>query len=106
MIGRSHSKGVFLCYHYEKALTTDKMVQTIETAMSEAFGKSNGWLRSSEFQKRWKMLVHLYLKYHVCRSPNLNPIEKFFALVTKTLRKQVIEENIVRETYDEFVTRA
>ena len=23
----------------------------------------------------------------------------------KTLRKQVIEENIVRETYDEFVTR-
>ena len=52
------------------------------------------------------MLVHLYLKYHVRRSPNLNPIEKFFALVTKTLRKQVIEENIVRETYDEFVTRA
>ena len=39
MIGRSHSKGVVLCYHYEKALTTDKMVQTIETAMSEAFLK-------------------------------------------------------------------
>ena len=39
------------------------------------------------------------------RSPDLNPIENFFALVTKTLRKQVIEENIVRETYDEFVTR-
>ena len=50
--------------------------------------------------------MHLYLKYHVRRSPNLNPIEKFFAVVTKTLRKQVIEENIVRETYDEFVTRA
>ena len=39
MIGRSHSKGVVLCYHYEKALATDKMVQTIETAMSEAFLK-------------------------------------------------------------------
>ena len=40
MIGISHSKGVVLCYHYEKALTTDKMVQIIETAVSEAFGKS------------------------------------------------------------------
>ena len=50
--------------------------------------------------------MHLYLKYHVRRSPNLNLIEKFFALVTKTLREQVIEENFVRETYDDFVTRA
>ena len=38
------------------------------------------------------------------RSPDLNPIKNFFAMVTKTLRKQVIEENIVRETY-EFLTR-
>ena len=38
------------------------------------------------------------------RSPGLNPIKNFFALVTKTLCKQGIEENIVRETY-EFVTR-
>ena len=29
------------------------------------------------------------------RSPDLNPIENVFALVTKTFRKQVIEENIV-----------
>ena len=37
--------------------------------------------------------------------PDLNLIENFFALVTKALRKQVTEENIVRETFDEFVTR-
>ena len=30
------------------------------------------------------------------RSPDLNPIEKFVALVTKTLCKQVIGENIAR----------
>ena len=29
------------------------------------------------------------------RSPDLNPIENVFALVTKTFREQVIEENIV-----------
>ena len=39
------------------------------------------------------------------RSPDLNPIENLYTLVTKTLRKQIIKENIVRETYDEFVTR-
>ena len=39
------------------------------------------------------------------RLADLNPIENVFALVIKTLRKQVMEENIVRETYDEFVTR-
>ena len=31
------------------------------------------------------------------RSPDLNPTENFVALVTKTLRKLVIEENIARE---------
>ena len=40
MVGISQSKGVVLCHHYKKALTADKMVQIIETAMPEAFDKS------------------------------------------------------------------
>ena len=40
MVGISYSKGVVLCHHYKKALTADKMVQIIETAMPEAFDKS------------------------------------------------------------------
>ena len=40
MVGISHSKGAVLCHHYEKAVTADKMVQIIETAMPEAFDKS------------------------------------------------------------------
>ena len=40
IVGISHGKGVFLCHHYKKALTADKMVQIIETAMPEAFDKS------------------------------------------------------------------
>ena len=39
------------------------------------------------------------------RSPDLNLIENIVALVTKALRKQFMEENIVREMYDEFVRR-
>ena len=40
IVGISHSKGVVLCHHYKKANTANKMVQIIETAMSEAFDKS------------------------------------------------------------------
>ena len=40
LVGISHSRGAVLCHHYEKAVTADKMVQIIETAMPEAFDKS------------------------------------------------------------------
>ena len=39
------------------------------------------------------------------RSPDLNPIKKSVALVTKTLRKQVIGENIARWTNDVFTAQ-
>ena len=60
MVSISHNKGVVLCHHYKNALTANKMVQIIETAMPEAFDKStdsfdrrvfHGWLLSSEFQR-------------------------------------------------------
>ena len=82
------------------------MVQIIETAMPEAFDKSidsfdgrilmDGWPRQNS-KKTLKALEDIgALVFKIPpRSPDLNPIENFFALVTKTLRKQVIEENIV-----------
>ena len=85
------------------------MVQIIETATPEAFDKSidsfgrrilmDGWPRQNS-KKTLKALEDIgALVFKIPpRSPDLNPIENFFALVTKTLRKQVIEENIVRET--------
>jgi len=39
------------------------------------------------------------------RSPDLNPIEKFFHLVHKKLREDTYNQNIERESYDEFVAR-
>ena len=38
-------------------------------------------------------------------SPDLNPIQNFFSLVVRKLRKQVLEEQIESETYDEFMQR-
>ena len=40
MVGISQSKGVVLGHHYKKALTADKMVQIVETALPEAFDES------------------------------------------------------------------
>ena len=38
-------------------------------------------------------------------SPDLNPIENFFSLFVRKLRKQVLEEQIESETYDELMQR-
>ena len=92
------------------------MVQIIETAMPQAFDKNidsfgrrvlmDGCpLQNSKMALKALEDVGALVFKIPPRLPDLNPIENLFALVTKTLRKQVIEENIVRETYDEFVTR-
>ena len=39
------------------------------------------------------------------RSPDLNPIENFFKLIVRKLRKQVLDEQIESETYSEFRQR-
>ena len=117
MVGISHSKGVVPSHYYKKAPTSDKMVQIIETAMPEAFDKSTDSFgqrvlidacsrqNSKKALKALEDVGALVFKIPP-RSPDLNPIENFFVLVTKTFRKQVIKNNIVRETYDEFVTKA
>ena len=38
-------------------------------------------------------------------SPDLNPIQNFFSLVVRKLRKQILEEQIESETYDELMQR-
>ena len=39
------------------------------------------------------------------RSPDLNPIENFFHLVSKKLRDTALQKQISKETYDEFQQR-
>jgi len=83
IVGICHSKGVILCDYYPNAITADKMVSIIKNSMPAAFDNS----------------------IDPPRSPDLNPIENFFALVTKQLRSQVIERKIEKETFEEFVKR-
>ena len=39
------------------------------------------------------------------RSPDLNPIENFFHLVSKKLRDTALQKQLSKETYDEFQQR-
>ena len=39
------------------------------------------------------------------RSPDLNPIENLFNVVPQTLKKDAINQNITKETYEEFQQR-
>ena len=40
------------------------------------------------------------------RSPDLNPIENFFNIVAKDLKKQAVVNNIRKETFEQFSERA
>jgi len=116
MVGISYGKGVVLCHHYKKAITGDKMVNIINNSFPNAFEKScnpiakrilqDGCPRQNS-RKALKALENIGgIVFKIpARSPDLNPIENFFGIVTKELRKQVLQNNIVRETFDEFVQR-
>ena len=46
-----------------------------------------------------------YSVFHAARSPDLNPIENMFHIAKKELKRQVIDSQIVRETWQEFKSR-
>ena len=49
--------------------------------------------------------VHCELFCIPARSPDLNPIENMFHIAKKELEQQVIDSQIVRETWQEFKSR-
>lgn len=116
IVGICHSKGVILCDYYPNAITADKMVSIIKNSMPAAFDNSidligrrvlmDGCPRQNAKRclKAFEDIGALVFKIPP-RSPDLNPIENFFALVTKQLRSQVIERKIEKETFEEFVKR-
>lgn len=116
MVGISYTKGVVLCEHYQKSITGQKMEDIIKNAMPDALEKSidpngrrilqDGCPRQNckKAKKAFEEIEALIFKIPP-RSPDLNPIENFFHLVTKKLKRQVIENKIEAETKAEFKER-
>jgi len=116
MVGISYGRGVVLCEHYTKSITGEKMENIILTAMPEALEKSvdpvgrrilmDGCPRQNSRRSLNAIASIDGMVFKIpARSPDLNPIENFFGMVTKTLRKQVKDRNIERESFSEFVER-
>ena len=64
----------------------------------------NGWLPLTKFKTGTKSFRWSRSKIPPCSS-DLNPIQNFFNLVVRKLRKQLLDEQIESETYDQFRQR-
>ena len=116
MVGISYDSGVVLCEQYFGSMTGAKMAEIIQGSFPEAFIKSADPIGKRVLMDgcpRQNAKISLDAMYAVggklfkipARSPDVNPIENLFHLISRTLKQQAIENNITRETFTEFSAR-
>lgn len=116
MVGISYNCGVVLCERYEGAINGDKMVNIILNSFPQAFKKSvaprakrllmDGCPRQNckKAQRAYNTVGAKIIKIPA-RSPDLNPIENFFHLAKKELKRQARANKITHETMEEYNAR-
>ena len=116
MVGISYDKGVVLCKQYVGTITGEKVAEIVNNCFPEALAKSidpkgkrilqDGCPRQNSKKAITAMdNVHAKILKIPARSPDLNPIENFFNLVSRKLRSDAIDKNISAETKEEFCLR-
>lgn len=116
MVAISFQQGVVLCEQYENRLCGRKFSTMVRRKFPVAFTlsinpKSKRILQdgcpvqNSRRAKRALEKLGAHLFCIPARSPDLNPIENFFHLVGKELRKEAIDKQITHETKEEFAVR-
>lgn len=115
MVAITYDKGVILCKPYEK-LNGANFAQFIDDNFEQMFldadkGAKRLWIQDGDPSQNSAIAndamkrVHCELIKIPPRSPDLNPIENIFKLVSDKLRKQALELHIQRETYQQFEDR-
>lgn len=115
LVAISYKSGVVLCQEYEK-LNGARYARMIKKLFPLAFSISINPQAKRLLQdgcpiqnsKRARRVIERLGAHIFCipaRSPDINPIENFFHLASKLLRKQAIEEKIQEETKEEFTAR-
>ena len=115
MVAISYGKGVIECQLYEDLNSGmfaifvdekfDSMFLTAEKNESRLFLQDNAPNQNLSLVNRvlyHKRATQLRIP---ARSSHINPIENFFQLVKKELRRQALQQNITHETFDQFSTR-
>lgn len=115
MVAITHGKGVLTCERYEKMdaqYFTSFIDQHFDT-MFERSGKGLNrlWLQDGDPSQNSKSACDAMARCHAellkipPRSPDLNPIENVFHIVSRKLQKDAIDQSITRESYQEFCDR-
>lgn len=115
MVGISYGKGVVLCEQYRGSITGEKFAKIVTDDVSTALTRIGGQHRrvlqdgcprqnSKVARKAFENINSLVFKIPP-RSPDLNPIENFFHNVKRKLKRDVIDENIETESFEEFSLR-
>ena len=116
MVAISYQHGVVLCEQYENRLSGSTFSKMIRQKFPLAFmlsinPKSKRILQDGcpvQNSKRGKRALDRLGAHLFCipaRSPDLNPIENFFHLVVKDIRKDAVSKQITSETKEEFAAR-
>lgn len=111
----SYNRGVIQCTQYEK-LDGEYFANFVNENFHGMFiraqkGNSKLWIQDGDPSqncaavKRVLQLIGAKLLSIPARSPDINPIENFFHLVKRELRKDALERNITSESYNEFSER-
>lgn len=116
MVAISFDKGVVLCQQYFGSITGEKFANIVRDSFPNAFADSinprakrfvmDGCPRqNSALARRAIAKVNGLVMAIPSRSPDLNPIENFFAQVAGELRQQAIARKITRESFESFSQR-
>ena len=116
MVAISYGKGVVLCKRYEGSITGEKFSAIVRAKFPDAFERSSNPRAKRLLMDgcpRQNSKVALKAIHGVqgivfgipSRSPDLNPIENFFHLCVKKLKKDANEKNITSETFKQFCRR-
>eukprot|EP00111_Clytia_hemisphaerica_P007141 TCONS_00020741-protein len=116
MVAISYDKGVVMCKEFEFRLNGYKFARMVRRDFPLAFNLSNNPKAKRILQdgcpvqnsSRGRRAIDRLGGHLFCipaRSPDINPIENFFHLVGKQLKRQALEQKIISETQEEFVAR-
>ena len=115
MVAITHGKGVLICERYKK-MDAQYFISFIDHHFDTMFERSGKrlnrlWLQDGDPSQNSKSACDAMARCHAellkipPRSPDLNPIENIFHIVSRKLQKDAIDQSITRESYQEFCDR-
>ena len=116
MVAISFNKGVIVCEQYEK-MNGKYMESFVERNFDRLFeisvGDKERWFlqdgdksqNCANARKAWTEKFKAKMFSIPPRSPDLNPIENIFHLVQIELERKALEDNLIKESFEEFVIR-